>query len=150
MAFPALAGRGWGEVLWNSGPKETTKESKSFLRHPGSLLASLRGAGRAEAGGSPTVWCSPVALYLARCCDLTHCNTSSWQRSGDFPEHFPKDTAPAWTEARRNPHKRRQGSIWLLFADSGPGRIPHTLSCSSHIADAPQVHTAAAGEYTCG
>ena len=55
MAFPAIAGQAAGEALRNSGPKETTKESKSFLRQPGSLLAFLRGARRAEAGGSPRV-----------------------------------------------------------------------------------------------
>lgn len=32
MAFPAMAGRGGQEPLRNSGPKETTEESKSFLR----------------------------------------------------------------------------------------------------------------------
>lgn len=96
MAFPAIAGQGAGEVPRSFGPREMTKESKSFLRQPGSLLASLRRARRAEAGGTP--WGDAVPYrrvkHLPRWGDLTHCNTSSWQRAGDLAEHFSrKDTA---------------------------------------------------------
>lgn len=55
MALLTMDGQGVGEVLRNSGPKETNKESKIFLRQPGCLLASLRAARSVEAGGSPMV-----------------------------------------------------------------------------------------------